>query len=139
MIFKPYECAFGVTINSQNYDFDHVQSFAVENPEKTRLIRGANAGNTAGLIYKEGLKEPKVVTVTIAGMNKAIHDLLLTAYNNQTRLDCYCTNLKDGSTKTAKNAVLSQEPQQLTVDDSADSLNVSLVFESFDVIENHKS
>lgn len=139
MIFKPYECDFGITVNDQNYDFDHIVSFAAEDPERTKLIRGSNAGNKTGLIYKEGIKDAKTVTVTIIGMTAAIFGVLKAAYDAQTRVDCYCVNRNDGSSKIAKNAVLSQEPKQLSVDDSADSMNVALVFESFDVSETHKS
>lgn len=139
MQFKPYECDFGVTVNGQNYDFEHVASFNTEDPEKTRLVRGGNAGNKIGLVFKEGIKDPKIVTVTIMGMSKTIHDLLKDAYDNHARLDCYCVSRVDGSSKIAKNAVLSQEPKQLQVDDAAESMNVALVFESFDVSEVHKS
>jgi hypothetical protein len=139
MIFKPYECDFGITVNGQNYDFDHIVSFNTEDPERTKLIRGSNAGNKTGLVYKEGIKDAKVVTVTIIGMTSAIFTLLKTAYDNQTRMDCYCVNRADGSSKIAKNSVLSIEPKQLNVDDSAESMNVALAFESFDVSETHKS
>lgn len=139
MIFKPYECDFGITLNGQNYDFDHIVSFNTEDPERTKLVRGTNAGNKMGLVYKEGIKDAKTVTVTIIGMTADIYGLLKTAYDNKTRLDCYCVNRTDGSSKIAKNAVLSQEPRQLQLDDSADSMNVALVFESFDVSEVHKS
>ncbi len=139
MIFKPYECDFGITINGQNYDFDHIVSFNTEDPERTKLVRGTNAGNKLGLVYKEGIKDPKTVTVTIIGMTSDIYTLLKTAYDAQTRMDCYCVNRNDGSSKIAKNAVLSMEPKQLNVDDSPDSMNVALAFESFDVSELHKS
>jgi len=139
MIFKPYECDFGITLNGQNYDFDHIVSFNTEDPERTKLVRGTNAGNKMGLVYKEGIKDAKTVTVTIIGMTADIYGLLKTAYDDKTRLDCYCINRADGSSKIAKNAVLSQEPRQLQLDDSAESMNVALVFESFDVSESHKS
>jgi hypothetical protein len=139
MIFKPYECDFGITVNSQNYDFDHIVSFNTEDPERTKLIRGSNAGNKTGLVYKEGIKDPKTVTVTIIGMTADIYGILKAAYDDKTRVDCYCVNRTDGSSKIAKNAVLSIEPKQLSVDDSADSMNVALAFESFDVSETHKS
>jgi hypothetical protein len=138
-VFKLYDCDFGVTIRDVNYDFEHVMSLAIEDPEKTRLVRGANGGNKTGLVYKEGLKDAKTITVTIAGMSSALFALLKAAFEEQTRLDCYCVSRTDGSSKIAKNAVLSQEPKQLSLDDSAESLNVVLAFESFDVSEVHKS
>ena len=139
MIFKMYDCDFGVTLNGTNYDFLHVESVSIENPERTRLIRGANAKNTEGLSYREGLKEAKVVTATIIGMTAELHDLLKTAYTEQTRLDFYCISRGDGSSKSGKNGVLSQTPMQLNMDDSPESLNTQLVMEFFDIDEVHKS
>jgi hypothetical protein len=138
-IFKIYDCDFGVTLNGVNYDFEHVQNLTIEDPERTKLIRGANAGNKTGLIYKDGIKDAKTITVTIIGMSMDLHNLLKAAYADKTRLDCYCVSRVDGSSKIAKNAVLSQEPKQLSVDENADSMNTALVFESFDVSEVYKS
>ncbi len=139
MIFKMYECDFGFKIGGVNYEFEHVESFTVEDPENTKLIRGANAANKIGLAYKEGLKEAKKVTVTVIGMSAAIKALLDDAYTTKARIDVYGINRNDGSSKIAKNAVVAQQPQQLAVSDSADSMNVALVFESFDLTETHKS
>lgn len=139
MIFKIYDCDFGITLHGQNYDFDHVQGLQIEDPERTKLVRGGNASNKTGLVYKEGIKDAKTITVTIIGMPMALHALLKDAYAQRTRLDCYCISRVDGSSKIAKNAILSQEPEQLAVDDSAESMNTALVFESFDVSEVHKS
>lgn len=139
MIFKLYECDFGVTINGTNYDFVHVQGLQIEDNEKTKLVRGGNAGNKIGLSYKEGIKDPKTITLTIIGMEVSIYSLLRQAWNDKTRLDCYCVSRIDGSSKIAKNAVLCSEPQQLLVDETAESMNVALVFESFDISEVHKS
>jgi hypothetical protein len=139
VIFKMYECDFGLTLSGVNYQFTHVENMTIEDPEKTRLIRGSNAGNKTGLAYKEGLKEAKTLTVTVIGIPAVLHGLLKTAYANGTRMDAYCISRADGSSKIAKNAVLSQAPKQLQMDDSAQSLNTALVFESFDLDEVHKS
>jgi hypothetical protein len=136
--FKIYECDFGLTLNGVNYDFDHVQNLQIENPERTRLVRGANAGNKVGLVYKEGIKDAKTITLTIIGMPLELHNLLKQAYDDKTRMDCYCVQRSTGSAKIAKNTVLSQEPIQLLIDDSPDSMNTSLVFESYDVSEVYK-
>jgi len=138
-IFKIYDCDFGFTYNGVNYDFTHVYDFTLENPARTRLIRGANASNKTGLIYKEGIKDAKILNVTIIGVEMSIHNLLKTIYKNKDRVDFYCISRADGSSKIGKNAILSQEPLQLSVNESADSMNMALVFESYDVEEVHKS
>lgn len=137
--FKLYNCDFGVTIRGQNYDFVHVVNLAIEDNEKTRLVRGGNASNKEGLVYKEGIKDAKVVTVTIMGMDTAIYNLLREVYNLKERLDCYTIDRTDGSSKIAKNSVLSQLPQQLSIDETPESMNVALVFETFDIDEKHKT
>jgi hypothetical protein len=139
MIFKIYNSDLGIKINGQDYQFTHVEGMAIENPEQNRLIRGANASNKVGLSYKEGIREPKRLTVTIIGMSPELKAVLDSAYQNQTRLEAYCIDRLDGSSKIARNAVLSQEPMQLAVDETAESMNVALVFESFDLSEVHKS
>ncbi len=139
MIFKLYDCDFGLTLGGVNYDFEHVNNLTIEDPEKTKLIRGGNASNKTGLVYKEGLKDAKTITVTIIGMPAELHNLLKQAYADRTRMDCFCISRVDGSSKIAKNSVLSQEPKQLTLDEGAESMNTALIFESFDVSEVHKS
>lgn len=138
-IFKLYDCDFGVTLNGVNYTFEHVDNLTIEDPERTRLTRGANAGNKTGLVYREGVKEAKTITVTVIGMAIEIFNLLKQAKADDTRMDVFCVSRADGSSKIAKNAVLCQEPKQLSLDDTAESLNTALIFESFDVSEVHKS
>ncbi len=139
MIFKIYNCDFGVKVAGVSYDFEHVNSVTIEDPEKNRLTRGANAGNTTGLAYKEGLKEPKKWTVPILSMSAALKLVLDECFTAQTRVDVYCIDRNDGSSKMAKNAILCNKPQQLTVDEGAESMEVSLEFETYDSSETHKS
>lgn len=139
MIFKMYDCDFGVTLNGVNYLFTHVEDLQIDDPETTKLIRGSNAANKTGLVYREGLKEAKKVTLTVIGMTADVHNLLKQAYIDQTRMDCYCISRVDGSSKITKNAILSQSPKQMKMDDSAESMNTALMFESFDVDETHKT
>ncbi len=139
MIFKIYDCDFGFKFRGVSYEFTHVVNMAIDDPESTKLTRGANAGNKIGLVYKEGIKEPKKLTVTIIGMSGALKAVLDVAYDSMERLDTYCISRTDGSSKWAKNSVLAQRPQQLNVDEGAESMNVALAFESFDTSEVHKS
>lgn len=139
MIFKIYDCDFGIKLDGVGYDFDHVKDLKIENPENTKLIRGSNASNKTGLVYKEGIKDPKKVTVTIIGMSSELKDVLDVAYEARSRMDVFCISRVDGSSKMGKNCVLCQQPQQLTVDENPESLDVELVFETFDLSEVHKS
>lgn len=139
MTFKLYNCDLGIKLNGQRYDFDHVNSLEIEDNERNRLTRGANARNTTGLAYKDGLREPKRWTIPIMAMSvelKAAFDL---AFNAQTRMEVFCIDRTDGSSKMLKEAILSNKPQQLTLDETPDSLAVSLEFEGFASEENHKS
>lgn len=138
-IFKIYDCDIGVTIAGVNYDMGHVDSVTIENPEKTRLIRGANAANKQGIVYKEGIKDASTITVVAIGITMELHELLTTVYNDRSRLDFYIVQRADGSSKIAKNAILSQIPQQLQIEESAESMNTALIFESYDMEEVHKS
>lgn len=139
MIFKIYNCDFGVKVNGTNYEFEHVAQVTIEDPERNRLTRGSNASNKIGLVYKDGLKEPKRWTIPILNMSKELKSVLDGCYDNQTRLDVFCVDRTDGSNKMAKNAILSNRPQQLTIEDTAESMQVSLEFETFDSAESMNS
>lgn len=139
MVFKPYQSTFGVKRNGVSYEFPDVASMQIEDPETTKLTRGANGANKLGLVYKEGIRDPKVVTVTIMNMSPDLKAMLDAVYAGKERVDVFCIDNTDGSSKMGKNAILSQQPQQLTVDDSVDSMNVALRFETFDLGEVHKS
>lgn len=139
MIFKIYRCDFGIKVGGTSYDFEHVQQVTIEDPERNRLTRGNNAKNMTGLAYKDGLKDPKRWTIPILNMSVALKAVLDDCFKNQTRLEVYCIDRDDGSSKWAKNAILSNLPQQLTLDDTAESMQVSLEFETFDSSEVHKS
>ncbi len=139
MIFKIHDCDFGVKINGTSYDFEHVAELTIEDPEKNKLTRGANAKNKVGLVYKEGLKDPKRWTIPILNMSAELKLVLDDVFNDKTRCEVYCIDRTDGSSKMAKQAILCNKPQQLSITDSADSMNVSLEFETFDSSEVHKS
>lgn len=138
-MLKLYDCDGGVTIEGVNYDFPHIDSVVVEDPERVRLTRGANAGNKVGLSFTEGVKEPKTVTFVVLGIGLELFNLLKQVHKDKTRVDAYCVQRSDGSGKFTKQAVLSQAPQQLTLDETPESMNISLVFESFDVEDVRKS
>lgn len=137
--FKLYASDVGFKLGGVTYTFPNVVSVEVEDPERNRLTRGANAGNSTGLAYKDGLTDPKRWTMPIMGMTPELKDVLDGAFKNQTRLDAFVILREDGSAKWLRNAILSNRPQQLTLDQSAESLHVSLEFESFDSEETHKS
>ena len=134
-----YQCDFGIKYNGVSYDFEHVDGLQIEDPETTRLVRGSNAFNKVGLVYTEGTKEPKRLTATIIGLSASLHALLMTIYESKARCEFYCIDRVDGSSKVGKDAILTQKPMQLNVDETPESMNVTLVFETFNLEETHKS
>ena len=139
MIFKMYNCDFGFKRNGVTYEFEDVAELQIEDNERNRLTRGANAKNKIGLPYKDGLKDPKRWTLPLLNMTIEIKQVLDEVYDNLERIEVFAIDRTDGSSKMAKNAVLSNKPQQLTLDETAESMNVSLEFETFDSSEIHKS
>lgn len=134
-MFKIYNCDFGVKVNGVSYDFEHVAELSIDDPERNRLTRGSNAKTKIGLTYKDGLKDPKKWTIPILNMSAALKEVLDGCYDAQTRLDVYAIDRTNGSSKMGRNAVLSNRPQQLKLDESPDSMQVSLEFEMFDSSE----
>lgn len=140
MTFKMYNCDFGIKLNNVDYIFPNVDSLVIEDPEFNRITRGANGQDKIGLNYREGTKEPKTVTVTVLGMSADLKSVLDECYKKASRIDAvYAIDRTDGSGKMAKQAILCQQPQQLTLDDSPESMNVALMFQSYDLTETHKS
>jgi hypothetical protein len=139
MIFKIYNCDFGFKRNGVEYKFDHVVEVTIEDPERNKLTRGSNSSNKSGLSYKEGIREPKRWTIPILNMSAELKAVMDAVFESQERVDVFCVDRNDGSGKYGNNAILSNRPQQLSVDESAESMNVSLEFETFDNTEVHKS
>jgi hypothetical protein len=139
VVFKIYNCDFGIKVGGVKYEFPNVAELQEEDPERNRLTRGSNATDKIGIVYKDGLKDPKRWTLPILNMSAALKAVLDSAFEKQTRVEPYCVDKSDGSIKTMKNAILSNRPRQLALDETAESMNVSLEFESFDSIEVHKS
>lgn len=139
MIFRLEDCDVGIKLNGTNYDFEHVDEVTVEDPEFNRLSRGANAGNKEGLVYKEGLKQPKRITIAMMNLTAALYTALVAAFNDKSRMDVFAVSRRDGSKKMGRNSILCQIPQQLSLTESEESMQVRLVFETFDTTEDHKS
>lgn len=135
---KIYNCDFGIKYNGTNYDFTDVAELQIEDPERNRLTRGSNGTNKVGLSYRDGIRDPKRWTIPIMNMSIALKEVLDRVYETQDRIECYCIDRKTGSSKIAKSAVLSNKPQQLTIDESAESMQVALEFETFDSSETLK-
>lgn len=138
MIFKMYNCDFGLKYNDVNYDFDHVESMTVEDPRNVKLIRGSNAKNKEGLIYTEGTKEALKITVTLIGISAAMYNLIAGIVEAKSRVEFYCVDRVSGSSRVAKSAIITQQARQNTVDESPESMNVVLTLESYDLVEVHK-
>ncbi len=139
MIFKIADCDFGIKVNGVSYDFEHVNSIQIEDTERNKLTRGTNAKNTIGLVYKEGLKDPKRWTIPILNMSPELKLVLDNLYSTKGRCDIYCIDRADGSSKMGKDAILCNKPQQLNIDDTPESMEVSLEFETYNSSETHKS
>lgn len=137
-MFKIYDCDFGVKVNGVSYDFEHVTELQIEDNERNELTRGANASNKVGLAFKTGLRDPKRWTIPILNMSIELKGVLDSCYDDQTRLEVFAIDRKTGSSKMARNAVLANRPQQLTLDETADSLAISLEFVTFDSSEVYK-
>lgn len=137
--FKLYDCDIGIKVDGVRYDFSDINSIEIEDPEMNSLTRGANGKNTQGIPYKEGVRDPKVWTVPIMDMSIELKAVLDAAFKDVSRMDVYCISRSDGSSKMLKSAILRQKPQQLTVDETPDSLAVQLIFASYQSEEVFKS
>ena len=138
-IFKIYNLDFQLEAEGVSYEFNHVVELQIEDPERNQLTRGSNAKDKVGLAYKDGLREAKRWTLPVLDLTADLKALLDSLYDEQIRVTLSAVDRNDGSSKKAKNALLSNRPQQLSLDETADSMQVSLEFVTFDSTETHKS
>ncbi|MGB2579416.1 hypothetical protein AAIR98_001335 [Elusimicrobium simillimum] len=136
MILQLRKCDIGFTHNSQAYDFtDQVESVTIEDSEAKHLTRGASARNTKGIVYTEGSKSPKVVTIVLVNMAPEYASLFKTIREEEDRLEIYCIDRKTGAKRMFKDCILQKAPTQLNMAEGAEELNISLVFETFKIEE----
>lgn len=138
MTFKIYDCDFGIKYKGVSYEFEHVAQLGIETTKRNRITRGANAEDSEGLVYVEGMRDPDTWTIPVLNMPVALKTVLDEIFKNRERCDVYCIDRKNGSSKMAKTAILCNLPMQLTIDDSAESMEVSLEFQTFDSSEVFK-
>jgi hypothetical protein len=136
-IFKISDCDVGFSVNGVNYDLEY-DSCLLDDPQRKSLVRGANASNLTGLVFTEGMKNPKVMTIQAFNVSAAIFALAKGLYDAETRVEAYAIDRKTGSSRTMRKALLTKPPRQLSIAEGPDSLNVEFIFESFELIEKHK-
>jgi hypothetical protein len=136
LVINDSDCGF--TINGVNYTFSHVDSVAIENPEKAHIVRGANSASKTGLQYKEGSTSPKILTFTMKDISSEFFTLLSGVFAASSRLDAWVIDRATGSHKTAKNSILQSEPRQLNISEGEDNLKVEFIVETFDLVEQYK-
>lgn len=119
----------GVDYNTTNY----VDSNTFEDNERKHLTRGASGANTSGLVYTEGIKDPKTLTTIFIGISQEMAGMLSDMYDKEERTDIKIVDRKTGQMRTFKDAIVSQKPTQGTMGDGAEEQNVTVIFECFEV------
>lgn len=137
-MFKMYECDIGFKVEGITYQFTNVSVVTFEDNERNRLTRGANATDEVGIAYKDGIKEAKRILPSILEMTAELKALFDRLFDDQTRFEFFCVSRKTGSSKMGKNCILSNRPQQLTLDETAESLEVAIEIETFKIEEKIK-
>lgn len=139
MNFKMHNCDFGFVYDSTTYEFDHVESVVVEDPEVVTLIRGSNVKNKEGIVITQGTKDPKVVTITLIGISKTLFDLFQTVFEAKDRCEAYAIDRTDGSSRLFKQSILSKRPRQMSIAEDPENLNVVIELHTYDIQEVHKA
>jgi hypothetical protein len=133
-----YDSVLTITIGETAYEVPHYNSVEIESPERVRKVRGANAGDKIGITYKEGLTEATTITVTIVDCPAELHTALAQGFEDATPMKVECISESDSSQVVASDCVLSRAPHQLSIADGAESMNLELLFETFDVVTEYK-
>lgn len=81
-------CDFYFSRNGADYDVTAaVDSATFEDPERKHLTRGSSGQNKTGLIYTEGIKDPKTLTVAFIGLSQEMAAMLADMYKEEERTD----------------------------------------------------
>ena len=126
----------GITIGAVKYDFSaNFTSTNAEQSQMNHLTRGGSGKSKVGLIYTEGNASPDVATTVLSGADASVLIALQNAFKNRTRIDLYIIDPVSNWKRFYKNAVIQKMPRQLAIAEGADSMNIEVIVESFDVDE----
>uniref|UniRef100_A0AAU8AUZ1 Tail tube protein n=1 Tax=Dulem virus 29 TaxID=3145747 RepID=A0AAU8AUZ1_9CAUD len=123
----------GVNINSQNYDFEHVDRVSVDDPVRKHLTRGANSKSKTGLPYLENSKQAKTINMEVLDLSKEMRDMLNNCYENEDRIGVYCVDTATGESYNGNNCLVTGLVWQPVVSSEEETYNVTLSFETYDL------
>ena len=137
-MFRIDRCSFGITYKDKDYSLGHIDSWTAEDPNKKHLTRGANRVSTRGLIYSEGGKSPITITVSLVGVESQLANLLNDLFNKEERFNAFAIDGTTGDSAFANNCIVTGAVRQSTISEGEDSMNIEVVFETFDLDERLK-
>lgn len=133
MILQLRKCDLGLSINGVKYDFTpYVSGVTLEQTQAKHLTRGATGQHKKGFVYTEGLKDPNKIAIVLTGLPAYFFPLLRRHYQEETRMDCYVIDRKTGQARYYKNAIITQEPAQLTMGEGTEELDITLNLEAYE-------
>lgn len=134
-IFQINQGDAGFSYNGVNYTFSDVDTIDYTYSKKNHLTRGASGTNKLGITYKEGLKTPDAAETKVVDCSVAIYKLLLTIFNDSSRINFWFVDRTTGEGFTFKNAAIRDKPRQTSISENVDSISFMFAVESFDVTE----
>ena len=134
-IFQISQGDAGFSSGGVNYDFSDVDTIDYTYNKKNHLTRGASGQNKVGIAYKEGLKTPDVAEVKVVDCSIAIYNLLLSIFNDASRINFWFIDRTTGEGYTMKNAAIRDKPRQTSIGESEDTIGFMFAVESFDMTE----
>lgn len=134
-MFQIWNCEGGFTHNGVNYKFKDLDSVAYTYNLKKHLIRGANATNKMGIKSHEGGKVADTAEFNVMDCSKAIYNLLLQLYEDETRIDAFFIDRNTGEYVIFKDALIRDKPRQTNITEDDTSHSFMFAVESFNVSE----
>ncbi len=120
--------------NGEDYDVTAaVDSMTFEDPQRKHLTRGSSGRNTTGLVYSEGTKDPKTLTVVFVGLSAEFAQMFADMYEKEERTDFKIVDRKTGQFRSYKEAIISQRPVQASMQDGVEEQNVQVILEAYRV------
>lgn len=134
-LFQILEGDAGISFNGANYTFSDVDTVEYTYNKKNHLTRGASGQNKVGISYSEGLKTADTAEIRVTDCSIALYNLLLSIFNDKSRLNVWFIDRQTGEGFTFKNSIVVDKPRQTSIGEGADPIGFTLMVESFDVTE----
>lgn len=117
--------SLSLLINNVGYEFSSVVNITITDPQENTMS-GSPQGKGDGVIYRTGTTSPVTADYTVREVPKALFQVMIEAFKNQTRLQVLLYDQVTGDNYEFNSAVLRTNPSNGTFAEGEEQLNVPM-------------